>query len=181
MFLATSVKTEENVLLYTVRYTFSSDPLYTCSTVQPFSIFMNNALFKIYTPLNIEAQLETWIPLAIRVYTHKTYDAKAEYDYSMFEVDNDEIMVNKYGGYEYFMLKPVNTGLTVVKVHFRDMESTTENAGFSIPFLINIKNSSLYQIVPYVLLIITVLSLMYISVGKNFFEWLLHRHGGRKL
>lgn len=175
VFLATSVKTEENVSLYTVRYTLSSDPLYTCSTVQPFSIFMDNALFEIYTPFNIEAPLETWIPFTIKVYTYTTYDMKIEYDYSMFEVDNDEIMVNKFHSHEYFMLKPVNTGLTVVKVHFMDMESTTKNAGFFIPFLINVENSLLYQIIPYVLLIITVLSLVYVTGSKKLIDWLPQR------
>ena len=173
VFLGTSVKAKENDSLYTVRYTFSSDPLYTCSTVQPFSIFLDNALFIIYTPFNVEAQQGIQIPFTISIYNYRTYILKIEFDSSMFEVDNDEIMVLKYGGHEYFMIRPVGLGLTWAELHFVD--PTDENVNVSVPFLINITHSLPYQITSYILLIVTVLSLVYIISGKNIVEWLSYQ------
>ena len=172
--LVKSVEAEEGVSLYTVRCTFSSNPLHYSPTVQPFSIFVGNARFEIYTPLKIDAQLGLQIPVTIRVLTTKTYLLKVEYDSSMLEVDNDELMVNKpVVGFVYFMLKPAGTGLSVVTVHFID--PSNENSPVSIPFLINTTSSLAYQSILSVLTVVTVLSLMYVAGGKNLLDWLLCR------
>lgn len=172
MFLATSVQAEENVSLYTIKISFSSNPLYASSTVQPFKLFMDGALFDIYTPFNIEADLETLIPITIRLFTSKTYLLRVEYDSSMFKIDNNEIMVNKPAGYKYFMLNPVRIGHAVITVNFED--PTTENS-ISIQFLVNVEDPLFYPVVQYALLIITVLSLVYVASSKNLVDWLLHR------
>ncbi len=174
MFFTTSIQAEENTSLYNLTCTFSSDPLYSSSTLSPFTVFIENTFFEIYTPFNIEAQLGTQVPVTVNVFTSKTYILKVEYDSRLFELDNDQLMVHKRISYEYFMLKPIHIGRAVTTVHFID--PTAENPTVSIPFLINITHSPAYQIIFYMLAAIAVLSLMYIVGGRNFVDLLLRRH-----
>lgn len=178
IYVATSAEFQENASLYTIRCSFYSDPIYYFSTIQPFKVFVDGALFEIYTPLNIKAQPTVQIPLTLRISTSKTYAVRIEYNPSMLKVDNDELMVNKFRSYEYFMLKPLGIGTTAFTVHFTGL--SIEDSGISVPFLVSINYSLFDQIISYAVLIVTVLSVVYVIVGKNIADWLLHRNEGKK-
>jgi len=169
MFFVASVQAEKNVSVYAIRCAFSSNPLHSSSTAQPFNLFMDDTLFEIYTPFSIEAQLGTQIPITIRVLALNPHILKINYDSSIFEGDNDELIIHSLG-WKYFMLRPISTGLTTITVDFED--PTTENV-ISIPFLINVRNAFLYQLIPMVLLIATVFSLLYVASGRKLIDRLL--------
>lgn len=171
---------EENASIYTVKYILSDGPLYQSLTTTPFSVRIDNHVFEIFTPFNIEGQEGTLIPLTIRTYTTpRTYTLKIEYDSSMFEADRDEIMV--YASrfhYEYFMLKPLRTGQTTINLKIID--PITRDTFFSFPFFVSIKSSFLTQAAIYFLLGVAVFSLIYIFSKKSLIKWISRfRHYAR--
>jgi len=168
---------EENASIYTVKYTLSDGPLYQSLTTTPFSVYIDNHIFKIFTSFNVEGQEGTLIPLTIRTYTHtRTFTLKIEYDSSMFEADRDEIMVyaSKFH-YEYFMLKPLRTGQTTINLKIID--PITRDTLFFSPFFISIKSSFFTQVGIYFLLGVAVFSLIYIFSKTSLIKWISHfRH-----
>jgi hypothetical protein len=178
VYLAALVKFQEYASTCTIRCSFSSDPIYNSSTVQPFKVFLDDALFEIYTPLNIKAQPTVQIPLTLRISTLKTYTVRVECDPSMLMADNDELMVNKFRSYEYFVLRPVDVGTTAFTLHLTG--PTIEYSSVSIPFLVSINYFPFDQVILYAVLLITVLSLGYVIASGNIVDWLLHRNEGNK-
>jgi hypothetical protein len=178
VFLATKVMAEEDESPYTMRCSFNSDPIFYSLTTQPFGVSIDNDYFEIYTPLNCEAQIGVSVPITIRVFTFKTVILRIEYDASAFKADSDELMVNKYSSYVYFMLRPVREGSTEIKAYF--INPKNQNSTLSILFSMNVKRQLLYAITPYMLLAVSVLSLVYIVVSRDQMSRVLSRFRRKK-
>jgi hypothetical protein len=163
---------EENVSIYTVKYILSDEPLYQSLTTSPFSVYVGGQLFEILTPFNIEGQEGMLMPLTIQTLTApRTYTFKIEYNSSMFEADRDEIMVYASRLYfEYFMLRPLRTGQTIVNLGIID--PITRDTVFSTSFSVTIKSSFFTQVAIYFLLGITIFSLINIFSKKSLLKWI---------
>jgi len=161
------VTSEENASIYTVKYILSDEPLYQSLTRSPFSVYIHGSVFEIFTPFSIVDQESALIPLTIRTYTApRTYILKIEYDSSIFEADRNEILVYASIPYfQYFMLKPLQTGQTTVNVKIID--PVTRKTLFSSPFFVTIKSSFFTQVAIYLLLGVAVFSLIYIFTKKS--------------
>lgn len=173
VFLATKVVAGADESPYTIKCSFNSNPVYSALTTQPFNVVIDNDYFEIYTPLNGNAEIGVPMPMTVRVFTSKTYDLKLEYDASVFRADIDELMIRKYSNYVYFMLKPLRGGSTEIKVYFID--PLDQNSTVSIPFWVNVNQQLLYEVVPYLFLSVSVLSLVYMVVSRDHMTLLLNR------
>jgi hypothetical protein len=179
MSVAALVKFDDSVSRYTITCSFGFVPIYYSSTIQPFKVFLDASLFEIYTPFNIKVQPMVQTPLTLRISTPRTYTLKIEHDSSRLEVGSDELMVNKFISYEYFMLKPIGTGTTEFTVHFTG--PSVEDSDVSIPFLVSIEYSLFNQAISCAVFIVTVISVAYVIVGRNIADWLSHRNEGKKV
>lgn len=173
IFLATKVIAGEDESPYIIKFSFNSNPLYSSLTTQPFNVVIDNDYFEIYTPLNGNAEVGVPMPITVRVFTSKTYDLKLAYDPSMFKADIDELMIRKFSNYVYFMLKPIRGGSTEITAYFID--PLNQNSTVSIPFWVNVNQQLLYEVVPYLFLSISVLSLIYMVVSRDQMTPLLNR------
>jgi hypothetical protein len=173
VFLATKIMAGEDASLYTVRCSFSSDPVYSSLTAQPFGVSIDYDYFEIYTPLNCEAEVGISVPMTIRVFAFKTFLLRIDYDVSALNADSNELMVRKYSSYVYFMLKPVREGSTEIKAYF--INPNNQNSTVSIPFLVNVKRQAIYEIAPYMFLVVSLVSLVYVVVSRDQMSRLLSR------
>jgi len=164
----------ENFSLHSIQYSLSVGPLYESYTATPFEVHFNGSLFSIFTPFNIEGEQGFYIPITVQMITYRTFVLQVDYDHSFFKAEQKEIMAYSTRiHYEYFALKPLQTGQSEVSLEIID--TANKKAAFSISFSVLVSGSLLSQVFLYITFGITVLSVIVIFRGKDLFKRLLCR------
>jgi hypothetical protein len=162
------------IALYSIRYMLSDHPLYESSTETPFELHLDGSIFRTLTPFNVEGEQGFYLPITVQMLTFKTFDLRLEYDSSFFEVQQKEIIAySNRIHYEYFALKPLQTGHSIVGLKIIDPIS--ERQLFSILFSVKATSSIIGQAPLYITLGVTLLSIAIIFQGKNLSKRILHR------
>jgi len=162
------------VALYSIRYMLSDRPLYESSTETPFELHLSGSIFRIFTPFNVEAEQGFYLPITVQMLTFKTFDLRLECDSSFFEVQQKEVIAySDRIHYEYFALKPLQTGHSIVSLKIIDPIS--ERPLFSVLFSVKVTGSLVAQAPLYVTLGVTLLSIAIVFQGENLSKRILHR------